>query len=381
MKRRLLFISHDATLTGAPILLLRLAKEVSKANEFEVLFLLLDGGSLIEHFQTNGTTYLWNTPPSRYFVIRAIERVLAKFHFTRFTRQGKNQKNILSLIPTVDFIIANTVISARLVKEFPRNLTNVIFYIHELKVVTEMFSDRNTMKFINDISFRVLAPCEYLKDFLINHYGFDRSKIKILSYFIPKEQKHQEISINGLSETNNFLVGACGSLTARKGYDIFVSIVQTVIRERKVCGIHFLWLGADPNSIEYKIFSDDLHKCGLAQHVTIVTSRDNINEYIKKLKVFLLPSREDAYPLVVLEAAMFAIPTICFKDSGGIPEFIGNDAGIVVDYLDIQAFSTSILTLKDDEQTRTKLGTRAREKVAYYSDATNILREFVTCLE
>jgi len=43
--------------------------------------------------------------------------------------------------------------------------------------------------------------------------------------------------------------------------------------------------------------------------------------------IFLLSSREDPYPLVVLEAAFQKVPTICFKEAGGIKEFVGDDAG------------------------------------------------------
>lgn len=379
--RKILFISHDATMTGAPILLLRLANELAKTKEFEISFLLIEDGVLKEKFASTGPTYLWNLPSSRILFIRVIDRILLKLGFTRYTRQDVNKRNIFSLLTDMDFIIANTVISARIVKDFPKTFRNIIFYIHELSIVTEIFSDKDTMKFINEVAFKVLAPCIYLKDFLVNKYAFDESKINLLKYFIPKDK----MPVNNLTvpfvERSDFLVGACGSLTARKGYDIFVNIVQTIIRERNSTNIHFMWLGADTNSIENKVFINDLKKCGIIQYVTIIPSSDNIHEYIKQLNVFLLTSREDAYPLVVLEAALYSIPSICFKDSGGIPEFIEDDAGIVVDYLDINAYCDAILFLKEDEQACVRLGRRAKEKVAYYSDANNIVQEFMSCLE
>ena len=71
---------------------------------------------------------------------------------------------------------------------------------------------------------------------------------------------------------------------------------------------------------------------------------DNDQEtFYKNTDVLFLSSREDPYPLVVLEAAAFAKPAICFKDAGGAPEFVLQDAGIIVPYLDILAVANALL--------------------------------------
>jgi glycosyltransferase involved in cell wall biosynthesis len=367
-------------MTGAPILLLRLAGELAKRQNFEISFLLIEGGALAKEFVQTAPVYFWNVQPSRFFLLRVLERGFLKMRLGRYTRQGYNRKKIFSLLKKVDFIMANTIVSAKVVKQFPGVHNNIMFYIHELGIVTETLSDKQTMKFINDVSYKILAPCVYLKDFLIRKYSFDQSKINLLKYFIPK-QKNEATEVSDLAANNsNFYVGTCGSLTVRKGFDIFVSIAKIIIRERSEANIHFFWFGADTDSIEYKVFINDLQKCEVAEYVTVTATSTDIQQQIKQLKVFLLTSREDAYPLVVLEAALHGIPSICFKDSGGIPEFIGNDAGITVDYLDVQAFSDAILSLKKNEQIRCKMGEAARAKVAYYSEADNIVREFMACL-
>lgn len=79
--------------------------------------------------------------------------------------------------------------------------------------------------------------------------------------------------------------------------------------------------------------------------------------------VFLLPSREDPFPLVALEAAACAVPTICFADAGGTPDLVEHDAGMVVPFEDSGAMAAGVLALVEDEALRTRLGQRAREKV------------------
>ena len=48
---------------------------------------------------------------------------------------------------------------------------------------------------------------------------------------------------------------------------------------------------------------------------------------------------------MVLEAAEHALPILCFDDAGGANEFIGNDSGLTVAYLDTEAFAERILQI------------------------------------
>ena len=74
-------------------------------------------------------------------------------------------------------------------------------------------------------------------------------------------------------------------------------------------------------------------------------------------------SREDPYPLVCLEAASLGKPVICFADAGGMPEFVEDDCGYVVPYLDLNAFATKIIELSSDPEKTKTLGENARKKV------------------
>jgi glycosyltransferase involved in cell wall biosynthesis len=76
-----------------------------------------------------------------------------------------------------------------------------------------------------------------------------------------------------------------------------------------------------------------------------------------------LPSREDPYPLVCLEAACHGKPIVCFDGAGGMPEFVREDAGRVVPYLDAAQAGRGIVELGTDPALRAALGARGRERV------------------
>ena len=65
----------------------------------------------------------------------------------------------------------------------------------------------------------------------------------------------------------------------------------------------------------------------------------------------------------MLEAAALAIPPICFNRSGGGPEFVEADAGLVVGYADTLAVARGLVLLREQSALRRRLGVAARQKV------------------
>jgi glycosyltransferase involved in cell wall biosynthesis len=94
-----------------------------------------------------------------------------------------------------------------------------------------------------------------------------------------------------------------------------------------------------------------------------VTSTADVLDHYCAMDAFALTSREDPFPLVVLEAADHGLPTLCFQDGGGANEFVRDDAGARVPYLDIAGFAAQIEALRHDRQRASRWGECARTRV------------------
>ena len=90
---------------------------------------------------------------------------------------------------------------------------------------------------------------------------------------------------------------------------------------------------------------------------------DGTEEFYAALDLFSLTSREDPFPVAMLEAAAAGLPIVCFQDSGGGPEFVGGDAGVCVAYADVEGMAGVCLELMRDERTRAQLGESAKLRV------------------
>jgi hypothetical protein len=84
---------------------------------------------------------------------------------------------------------------------------------------------------------------------------------------------------------------------------------------------------------------------------------------LRQLDALTLLSREDPYPIVALEAGAMAIPTVCFRHSGGIAELADQGYGVPIDYLDLDAFAAALVQLQQQPELRQALGKRFQEKV------------------
>src|SRR5207247_2503806 len=129
--------------------------------------------------------------------------------------------------------------------------------------------------------------------------------------------------------------------------------------------IHFYWIGQfDPDEadVEHGTWAAAL-AARRASNLTFLGVQPDARPYLRAGDVFVVPSREDPFPLVALEAAQYGLPVACFAGSGGTPELVEEDAGAVVPAGDVDAMADRIVAMLDDGTRRRALGARAREKI------------------
>jgi glycosyltransferase involved in cell wall biosynthesis len=170
-----------------------------------------------------------------------------------------------------------------------------------------------------------------------------------------------------------FVVGASGTIEWRKGIDLFPQIASRALQKSSI-PMYFLWIGGDRNNAEFGKVMQDLQKVKLHKEVLFV---DYKIDYFSMIDAFILPSREDPYPLVCLQAAAFEKPVICFEKAGGMPEFVGEECGFVVPYLNVEKAAEKIAYLAENRYAASELGKNAAEKVLDRHDVEKISRELL----
>ena len=128
---------------------------------------------------------------------------------------------------------------------------------------------------------------------------------------------------------------------------------------RRLPDVYFVWLGAK-SADEYGRQVVDAAARG--ERILFPGQREDVRAYFERADLFALTSLEDPFPMVAMQAANFAVPTVCFKRAGGIPEFVGDDAGAIVPFGDAAAFAEAVQRFRDDRGELKRAGEAAKRK-------------------
>ena len=357
--KKILFISHDASRSGAPLVLLYLLKWLNSNKEnIQLDILFVNGGPLEQDFKEICTKVFIHTKlnNSSNFSSIVYQKIISKLGFKIENNEELFFKKIAA--NKYDLIYANTVVSIPIavkIKSLSQQ-AKLLAHVHELNTVIKMMLP-NLNNYINMID-KYIAVSNQVKSNLIDNYNVDKFKVDLVYEFGEAKEdiyKNNEI----------FTVGASGYAQWRKGDDIFVQVAHYITKNYPSAKINFVWLG---NNLDNKhILEADIEKLGLSEVVNFVGEQEIPINYYSNFDVFLLTSREDPFPLVCIEVAHLKKPIICFEKASGTTEVIAKGGGFVVPYLDIEAMAKKVIFYYENPSKIKEDGTRAQE---LFSDFT-----------
>ncbi len=371
-KKNILFISHDGNRAGAQIFLLNIMRYFKSKKYGVVLLILNNWGTLREDFETNFDTYYLDSENQSSKIKKIKELLGAKNNLL----QEINKKYI------IDLIYANTIASVGILEEVNTIFKKpIISHIHELIFSIEQFGSIGCLEILKSYSTKIIACSKAVKENLISKSIDFELKTTVVHSFVENEKildihrKENVIKVKkefGIDE-NCFLIGACGNADWRKAPDVFLNIVKKVASQTK--NVKFIWVGVNKNDILFFQLSYDAKKLGIEKYIIWLPPTPKAISIINALDIFLVCSREDPFPLVMLEAALCEKPIIGFKNTGGAEEFIEDDCGFTSSYLDIQSISQNIINLQKDPLMIVKMGKLAQIKVLKnYSFENSIIK-------
>lgn len=368
---KILFISHDAHLTGAPILLINLIKLIKEQGKPEIKIVVKNGyGSLLDDFEVVAPTLVWKHAKTSHLIAKIENKLRSKLNLA-----SKNHKKIQEWITESDVVISNTITNGDFLQAFDFSKPKLIAsYIHELEIATNYYTSKELVNEVIKASHRILVPAIAVATHLINNLGVDGQKINTLNYYIPNPASSLLLA---RESSDIFVVGLVGTVDWRKGADVFPIIVSQFFKKYPTATLIFVWKGANNQSIECERINYELGKMKLSDKVKFEATSKDVSSFYQSIDVLLLSSKEDPYPLVVLEAASYAKPCICFADAGGAPEFIQQDAGDVVPYLDMEVLAYTLFSYYNDKEKGIAKGKVAYERYkALHQNQQLILDQF-----
>lgn len=321
----IIFISHDASATGAPITLLNQCKAYKQVFGNNLVIVLISGGELIEEFRAIAPVVDLHRNPRDIIVDENVEYAFLKLRQLGYSR-----------------CIANTVVSGALQKTLSTNHIETVYEIHELLQVIRNGGWSSYAQNIAKSGSIVIFPAHYVADKFIHHFELPVERARIIPQGISlvyedgkplaREKLLRRLGLPNLP-TVKIILGA-GLAHHRKGTDLFCEVAAE-FHKKQSSNVHFIWLG---NRDEYFEHWKSQVLPGLPYKKNIhFWDFDSQPAYIfAGADMFLLTSREDPFPSVAIEALANDTPVITFKNTGGIEEILDGTNGVVVEHLNVQ---------------------------------------------
>lgn len=217
--------------------------------------------------------------------------------------------------------------------------------------VTILLTD--TTIIVSDKTMKDIDYLPFMKDKLVKIYnGIDTG----LDYF-DQEKARSEIVIRdkNINIENKTVLLSIGELHKNKGYDLFIPALKKLEKDF----VYFIIGDGEERNNLYNLIESN----GLRDKVFLLGRIENAYQYIKAADIFVLPSRTEAFPYVLLESGL-AGACVLASNVGGISEVIEDDYnGILFDVNNEEDMVHKVNMLMESRELRKTFGNRVRDKV------------------
>jgi glycosyltransferase involved in cell wall biosynthesis len=168
---------------------------------------------------------------------------------------------------------------------------------------------------------------------------------------------------------NGPVIGAVGRLSPEKGYDLAIRALSDVPDATLVL------VGDGSERERLETIAQEL---GLADRVEFAGWSEEPRRYLPGFDAFVLPSRQEGFPLAVVEAMLASVPVVA-SDVGSVGEAVlDGETGYLVPVEDPTALADRLRRLLSDRELAQRLGRSGRERARAHFTAEAMAHSFET---
>lgn len=353
-KECVLLITHQASRTGAPILALNIAQRLRQ--RYNLIVLTLSGGDLTKNLRETANLFIGPLNP--------------------YQRQPMQLKALLETALSglkVRYAIVNSLECRGVLKSLFMLEVPIISLIHEFAAYTRpKHSLEDVAKLSDEIVFsaelvraNARDTCAAFAQRLTHVFPQGRSILPKEDEFADEERERQRIvsTFKLASDLQRpFVVVGCGSVSIRKGVDLFLICASRVHELMQDRSVRFVWVGDGYNPEKdtgYSVYlKEQIDRAALGSFVTFMEPVIDLDAVFNHSNLLFLSSRLDPLPNVAIDAMSLGVPVVCFDHASGIAEILKADletAECVAPHLDVEAAARTIATIASDDKKHQRL--------------------------
>jgi len=354
------------TYGGSGIVATELGKELAD-RDHEVHFIsyapplrLVEGTRNVQFHEVEVTTYpLFNHPPYTMALATKMAEV-AELHDLELLHCH------YAIPHSVSAFLAKSMLQGRDLR--------VVTALHGTDI-TLVGKDRSYLpitKFSIEQSDGITAVSKFLRDATYETFGI-RKEIEVIYNFVNcdiyKPSENKELRNQYASERERILIHLSNFRPVKRPTDV----IEIFARVEKKLPAVLLMVGDGPERSSAEHLA---HEYSLGQKVHFLGKRDNIEDLIGISDLLLLPSDNESFGLVALEAMACEVPVVVSK-VGGLMEVLEDGVeGYLVAPREVDEMAARALHILSDENRRLEMGRRGRENARARFCADDVIKQY-----
>ena len=327
MKKNILFIVPSLHGGGAERVIVTLLNNINVEKFSFSLALINNRGPLINELSKKIDIIDLKADRVRYAFIKLLKLVWSNKPDIIFSTLGH-----LNLL-----VIITKIIMPKKIKYICRE-TNIPSLVHKSKIkyYIFLFLYRSLYKYFDSV---VCQSIDMRKD-LIERYDVPYSKLSLINNPCDTQRIQNRINkskkdVYFPKEKINLL--SVGSLTNQKGFDLLLNAMSKIKDDR----FHLTMIGVGP---ERQKLQDLVNKLNISNRIDFIGFKDNPYVYMYHADLFILSSRYEGFPNVVLESMACGTAVVAYDSPGDLNTIIDNgNNGYLVKYLNVKELAETIV--------------------------------------
>ena len=297
------------------------------------------------------------------------------FHWYRYLRELDGRvRQIAELIKSKDVALVHTNSNLRLEGVFAAHLTGVphVYGAHaEFEAGQSVYervplSAATFAQMMGELSAKVVAVSQSRAAALVPPLSPDRVRVvhngldSVLfdaAVAAAKSNLRSELAI----ADDAVLVTAVGRIEPIKGHDLLVQAAARV-RER-VKNVRFVLVGSDDDKAFAAKVRRAVTDAGLGDIFTFLGFRSDVPRILSQSDLFVLSSRSEGHPLVLLEAMAAGCAVVATRCGGAEDTVVDGVTGRLVDVGDVEGMAQAIIALATDAHCRSAMRAASSQHV------------------
>ncbi|CAD7803967.1 D-inositol 3-phosphate glycosyltransferase [Chryseobacterium aquaeductus] len=353
MPKKILFILHEATESGAPLVAFSFMQWLKKNTDVQFDCYVISQGSLLPKL-IEVCENVFQKPPSKQYRVRE--------KLQRFITQNKitHEESFFKVLTdkNYDLIYLNSIFSIPEFRKIEKYFLKPkkILHLHEAQFLIsffeKLFPEINPAENIDYL----IAVSETAKKHFLKKYSHSAERTAIVYPYVEKPL-NPDINIKkirqqlGIKE-ETFVIGNIGNPHLVKSSEMLPILASNLKKKYPDFNFKLLVVGGGDDNIFSLSNRIDAEKLQVDDKIVFINHQSDIVPYLQIMDLYAMISREESFSLMTVLAALSNVPVISFKNNGGPEELLNEDIAFFTDYLDCAMLADKIYIISQNSEKR-----------------------------